>query len=254
MNWPKIKTALICLFLAIDIFLAGWDIALRRGKSRVSDEVVENTVSLLADRTLTVSPALISRSAPRITTVTAKNPMADEAGFIGKILGTGYIKDGNRFYKPGKEVELSDNSFIIKEQKKIASLSEARAWLSDNGFDLSGTVQTEYMGSYLFRTVYSGFELFKSGVTVTCDGETAVAEGMLLYVESEDSKKEEILNVTSVLPRLVTDGAANCEIIGITPGYMCTAAPGERFSETGAIPVYRILLSDGREFFYEAVQ
>ena len=89
MNWPKIKTALICLFLAIDIFLAGWDIALRRGKSRVSDEVVENTVSLLADRTITVSPALISRSAPRITTVTAKNPMADEAGFIGKILGTG---------------------------------------------------------------------------------------------------------------------------------------------------------------------
>ena len=154
---------LICLFLAIDIFLAGWDIALRRGKSRVSDEVVENTVSLpCGTRTITkASPSFIRRSAPRITTVTAKNPMADEAGFIGKILGTGYVEDGNRFYKPGKEVELSDNSFIIKEQKKIASLSEARAWLSDNGFDLSGTVQTEYMGSYLFRTVYSGFELLQ---------------------------------------------------------------------------------------------
>lgn len=254
MNWPKIKTVLICLFLVIDIFLAGWDIALHRGKSKVSEEVIENTVSLLADRTITVSPSLLSRSVPKISTVTAKNPMADEAGFIGKILGTGYIKDENRFLKPGKEVELSDNSFVIKEKKKITSLSEARAWLSDNGFDLSGTVQTEYMGSYLFRTVYSGFELFKSSITVTCDGETSVASGMLLYVEDSDPPKEEILNVTSVLPRLVTDGAANCEIIGISPGYMCTAAPGERFSETGAIPVYRILLSDGREFFYEAVR
>ena len=64
MNWPKIKTALICLFLAIDIFLAGWDIALRRGKSRVSDEVVENTVSLLADRTISAkfSARAISRT------------------------------------------------------------------------------------------------------------------------------------------------------------------------------------------------
>lgn len=254
MNWPKIKTVLICLFLAIDLFLAGWDIALHRGKSKVSEEVIENTVSLLADRSITVSPSLLGRTVPKISQVTAKNPTADEAGFIGKILGTGYIKDGNRFYKPGKEVELSDNSFTIKENKKIGSLSEARSWLSDNGLDLSGTVQTEYMGSYLFRTVYSGYELFESGVTVTCDGENTTASGMLLYVEGGSGKNEEILHVTSVLPRLVSDGAVNCEIIGITPGYMCTAAPDERFSETGAIPAYRILLSDGREFFYEAVQ
>lgn len=254
MNWPKIKTVLICLFLVIDLFLAGWDIALRRGKSKVSEDVIENTVSLLADRTITVSPSLLGRSVPKISSVTAKNPMADEAGFIGKILGTGYIKDGNRFYKPGKEVELSGNRFIIRERKKISSLSEARSWLLDNGLDLSGTVQTEYMGSYLFRTVYSGYELFESGVTVTCDGENTAAEGMLLYVEDGNGSSEEILHVTSVLPRLVSDGAANCGIIGIAPGYMCTASLNERFSETGAIPVYRILLSDGREFFYEAVQ
>lgn len=254
MNWPKIKTVLICLFLVIDLFLAGWDISQRHGKNSVSEEVIENTVKLLEDRTIKVSPNLIRRSLPKMGAVTAKNPMSDEAEFIGKILGSGYAKEDNRFYIPGKEVVIDANGFKISEEKTLNSLEEAKKWLEGNGFDLSGTVETEYMGSYVFRTVYDGFELFGSNITVTCEEKTAVAEGSFFYVSESVRESGEILHVTSVLPYLISDGAENSEITNITPGYMCMSAGDVRFSEASASPVYRIILSDGREFFYDAVK
>lgn len=252
MNWPRIKTVLICLFLVIDIFLAGWDISQRHGKNAVSDEVIENTITLLEDRDIKISPELIRRSVPKMETVTAKNAMADEAEFIGNILGAGYAKEDNRFYIPGKEVIIDTNSFKIAEDKTLNSLEDAKKWLEENGFDLSGTVETEYMGSYVFKTVYNGYELFGSNITVRREENKAIAEGSFLYVFKSGEKSENILHVTSVLPQLISDGARNSEITNITPGYMCTAAGSTRFAEASASPVYRIILSDGREIFYDA--
>ncbi len=254
MNWSKIKTALICLFLAIDLFLVGWDITHLRGKSTVDDEVIENTVSLLRDRGIIVSREVVDNKTPRIGTLTAKNPVADEADFIGKILGKGYIKDGNRFYKAGKEAELFGSAFKITENIKISSVDEAKKWLEDNGISMSDTVQTEYMGSYIFRTFYMGYELFGSKITVRTEGENTVAEGTVLYVTEAQAAKEELLHSTSVLPELVSDGVKACEIISITPGYMCISTNDEGFSEAVASPVYRILLSDGSELFYNAIK
>lgn len=254
MNWPKIKTVLICLFLVIDLFLAGWDISQRHGKNTVTEDVIENTITLLEDRTIKVSPELIRRSVPNMETVTAKNAMADEAEFIGEILGSGYAKEDNRFYISGKEVIVDANSFKIIEDKTVNSLEEAKKWLEDNGFDLSGTVETEYMGSYVFKTVYNGFELFESNITVKREENKTIAEGSFLYASESGAKNEKILHVTSVLPRLISDGVQNSEITNITPGYMCMSVGDARFTEATASPVYRIILSDGREFFYDAAK
>lgn len=254
MNWSKIKTALICLFLAIDLFLVCWDVMHLRGKSTVDDEVIENTVSLLRDRGIAVSKEAVDNKTPKIGTLTAKNPTADEAEFIGKILGKGYVKDGNRFYKEGKEVELSKSAFKITENIKIASVEDTKKWLEDNGIALSDVVQTEYMGSYIFRTFYMGYEVFGSKITVRTEGDSTVAEGTVLYVTEAEGAEKEILHSTSVLPRLVSDGAENCEIISITPGYMCISTSDEGFSEAVASPVYRIRLSDGSELFYDAIK
>lgn len=253
MNWPKIKTALICLFLVIDIFLACWDAAYRRGQTTVSDETVENTVALLADRGISVSKTLLRKSNPSFKPVTAVNPMADEAAFIGNVLGTGYVKEENRFYTENKEVILEGNSFKITEKgKAVSSLAEAKEWLGSNGFDLTETAETEYMGSYVFRTVYDGFELFGSSVTVTAEEGCAVAKGCLLYAKEAKGERTETKNITSILPLLATENAEGCEIISITLGYMCTVTGETRFTETSTGPVYRIILSDGREFFYGA--
>lgn len=253
MNWSKIKTALICLFLAIDLFLLGWDVLTLRGTSIVDSEVIENTVSLLSDRTIYVSYDKVKRETPRIGTVNVQNPLSDEADFIGKVLGRGYVKDDNRFYKDGKEVSIDGNKFKITEKKSIKSIEDAKSWLEENGISVSSAAQTEYMGKYIFRTFYAGYEVFGSDITVSFDGETAIAEGNALYVTGAETSEEKIRHVTSVLPRLISDGVKNCEIESITPGYMCVSLQGARFSEAVASPVYRIRLSDGREVFYDAV-
>ncbi len=255
MNWSRIKTVLIGLFLVMDVFLLIFNTALRHQERTVSDRVIDDTLTVLSQQGLTVSRALLCAETPHMSRLSAENVLADEAAFLGRVLGSGYEKDGQTFSRSGKTVILSGNTFVFREKRTIASADEAFRWLSDNGFDLSDTAQTEYQGQYVFRTMYDKLEVFGSRITVSQAGDEAVAEGSFLYIRgTENEKKSRPRHITFVLPRLLKEGVSNAEIVGIYPGYMCAQGTKERFTEATANPVYRIVLSTGEEFFYNALK
>lgn len=255
MNWSRIKTILIGLFLVIDLFLLIFNVTLRREGRTVSDRVIDDTVEALLTKDITVSRALLSVKTPDMSRLSAQNVLADEAAFLGRVLGGGYEKDGQTFTRGNKTVELSGNTFLIRETRQISSVAEAARWLSDNGFDLSNVAETVYNGRYVFRTVYNDLEVFGSRIIVFQEGEEAVAEGSFLYIRgAENEKKSQTRHITSVLPRILSEGVSHCEVVGIYPGYMCVQSTKERFTEATANPVYRIVLSDGQEFFYNALK
>lgn len=251
MNWPKIKTALIFMFLVIDLFLFVWNISLQKDSLSVDKNTVENTKKLLYDRGIMISDGLIDLEIPEIGSVIVRNSMANQAEFIGNILGGGYIKEGNVFYKDNRSVTINGNKFVITQEGEVDSLDEAEKWLSAMGFNLEDTVRTEYKGGYVFRTVHKGFEVFKSRILVeNKDGELK-AEGSLFYIIEDKEKKGENVHVSSVLPKLIKEGVGGQRITSITTGYLPVIEEGV-FSEADAVASYRILLSDGREFFYSA--
>lgn len=255
MNWSRIKTILIGLFLVIDLFLLIFNTTLRREGRTVSDRVIEDTQAVLSAQGITVSRALLSAKTPDMSRLSAENVLADEAAFLGRVLGSGYTKDGQTFTRGDKTVTLSGNTFVLREKRRISSVAEAGEWLSDQGFDLSATAQTEYNGLYVFRTMYSGLEVFGSRITARQEGDEAVAEGSFLYIRgAENEKQSQTRHITSVLPRILAEGAKSCEVVGVYPGYMCIQSMQERFTEATANPVYRIVLSDGQEFFYNALK
>ncbi len=252
MKWYKIKTILIALFLAIDIFLGFWNLSINKEEKEVSQEVIDNTIEMLSKRDIEVSPLLIEKELPKMRGIVVENSLAKEAEFVGNILGKGYFKEENRFFLEDKELVITGNKFTIKEKKNILSAQEALNWLTECNIDLSGTKQIHYKGEYEFRTMFSGLELFGSNIKVRNEGEYAIAEGSLFYVKRENERKEEIKHITSVLPLLISSGVGKCEITGITAGYTCSSVGDNRFTEASAMPIYRISLSDGRELFYDA--
>lgn len=251
MNWSKIKTVLIALFLLIDVFLVCWNVSQQRDRQTISTDAAANTVEALAARGITVSEGLIAPKIPTMGRLIVKNALADEVAFLGKCLGKGYRKDGSRFFKDGKAVELSGNRFTLTENRSVRTEDEARRWLSDNGFDLSMTRTVKENGAIAFQTVYGEYDVFGSRITVTDEDGTAKADGCFYTVDREEAGTE-VLPMTAVLPRLLAEGIERGVVTAITPGFSAAPDTAERFSEATADAVYCISFADGREFFYNA--
>lgn len=252
MNWSKVKTILIALFLVINVILAGINFFRWNREESISKKTVGNVIKVLENYNVRIEEDLISKEVPELKNLVVRNIIGTEAEFLGGILGRSYWKEDNRFSSGDKSVTIEGNRFVIKEKRAMESLGDAEKWLNDNGIDLSRTMKEEKVGEFVFKTIYEGLEVFESRIYVYTDGEYAVAEGFFLEVSSEEKKQKEARRITSVLPLLIKDGCRDCEIVEISTGYMCDISGSERFSEATASPVYKILTSDGKEYYYSA--
>lgn len=253
MNWKKIKTVLIFLFLAIDIFLIIWNIMLRHEALVVDERTISDTSMLLEKRGIKIPDGIIDEEIPEINGISVRNVLASEAEFVGGILGKRYEKENNVFYNDECSVEINGNSFVIESNVKIKNAEEAEKWLEELGFDLKDTVKAEYRGELIIKSVYKGYDIYGSRISVKVKGNTTVAYGSFFYVIEGSENKTEIRHATSVLPRLIQEGIANCSVSAVNVGYKVDSADN-KFAEATATPTYRILLSDGREIFYNATK
>ncbi len=253
MNWSKIKTVLIFLFLAIDIFLVIWNIFLRQESKIVDEAVIANTKELLSERGINIPEGTIDDDIPDINRVVVRNALANEAEFIGNILKKNYEKNGNVFSSGNCSVEIKGDSFKITEKIKIKNISDAEKWLAGKGIKLEDTVKAEYRGEYIFKSMYKGHEVFGSSISVKMEEEEATAYGKLYYVVENSETETRLIHATAVLPKLIREGIANCTVSSVTLGYMAVT-DGSKFTEANANPAYKILLSDGREIFYNATK
>ncbi len=253
MNWSKIKTVLIIMFSLINIFLIIWNIASEQESRVVNEKAIEYAENLLAERGIAIPDGMIDEEIPDIRPVMVENAMADEAKFLGDILGEKYEKHENVFRNENRSVKLDGNYFEIEEKIFLNNAAEAKEWLITMGLDMKNTIKSEEKGKFEFVSVYKGREIFGSKITVESYATGTKAYGSFFCVVENSEKDADIRHITSVLPKLIREGIENCTVASIKTGYTVINA-GEKFSESGATPTYRILLSDGREIFYNATK
>ena len=253
MNWSKVKTVLIIMFSLINIFLIIWNISINKEKYVVNEKTIKTAERLLEKRGISVPDGMIEEGIPDIRPVVVKNVMADEAKFLGDVLGSKYEKHENVFANGKRSVKIEGNYFEIEEKISINTADEAKEWLTSLGIDMKNTIKSEEKGKVEFISVYKGKEIFGSKITVVTGEKTAKATGSFFYVIENTEKDADILHVTSVLPKLIQEGISDCSVLSIKTGYR-VVTEGEKFSEAGANPTYKILISDGREIFYNATK
>ena len=76
MNWNKVKTVLIYLFLAIDIFLVIWNIRLQNEAGAVGKKTIENTAKLLAARGIELPEGTVTEKIPELKGISVRNAVA----------------------------------------------------------------------------------------------------------------------------------------------------------------------------------
>ena len=87
MNWSRVKTVLIILFLCTDIFLLATYLTSKYASSTISPEVIEATVDVLASNDITVDPSIIPQKIPGVMSFEAENVIFDYEAFAKSILG-----------------------------------------------------------------------------------------------------------------------------------------------------------------------
>ncbi|MBR2476739.1 MAG: hypothetical protein IKB50_01240 [Clostridia bacterium] len=228
MNWERMKSFLIVLFVGINIFLIGFMLNSVKNSSTVSKTVVADTTSILSDNNIYIDSNIIPLS--------TDNP------------GSFEVMPVNVNFTYTSKVQITDKN----------AKSEIKKALKSNGIKNNYIITRNNDGSYCIGQKAYGHFIFDSLINATCSGNTITLTGRWYTLNSKPVGKDgEMLPVTSVLIEFmnnpVRDGNIHNCITSITIGYCVPGHDsGADYISMTAVPCYSINLSNGVSFLYEA--
>ncbi len=267
MNWSRVKTVLIILFLCTDIFLLATYLTSRYASSTISPEVIESTVEVLKNNDITVDPAIIPHKIPSVLYAEAENVISDYETFARKILGDefsavdfGYESVvgkltffGDRFNFVRNPMPTLDLIPVTDEKMAkdvtVSSLqqlgfdlenAEITTKKSDNGY----TVTLEnYANSLPILNSQVLVELSKSGITSI--------SGIWFNESNSQNGSNNIKSITSALIDFIPDAKTPAEITEIELGYNIFDKASYHKSAT-LIPVWKVTTKDADTYLLDA--
>lgn len=269
MNWGRVKTVLIILFLATDIFLLGIYMTSKYSSSTISDEVIEDTVAALANNDITINPDIIPKKTQSAAYAEAENIISDYETFAKNLLGDNIQKIDYGYESPlGKITFYGDRFnyttttylFVSANTETVFDTAAAQDIVTTNlkrlGFDLSSATvsQKEEDNSYVITIENSvnSLPVFNSQVvaTISKSGECSLSGIWFNKAESAGSDIE-LKRVTAALIEFIPQLPEGCEIVKIETGY--NIFDKESFHKSATlIPVWQITCKDGSTYLLDA--
>lgn len=259
MIWYRMKTVLIFLFLAINLFLLGLLGAEWFSARQTEKETAEAAISLLQKNGITVS-AKVPHMTKKLSTLTLQNPKADAENFAAGILGGRAIQMGDAWRREGREVTFLERGFRYESGKARAeavrgSINTMRAALADMGISMDYTSGTVENGAVHFVQEIDGIRLFDFYLTVypAADGTVAAMEGVWAEITEKLQERTRIRPAADALLMFLRESEKKRTVTSITCGYaVLLAENGYRTAD--AVPAWRIETEDGAQYFYDARQ
>lgn len=269
MNWGRVKTVLIILFLATDLFLLGIYMTSKHSSSTISTQVIEDTITVLANNNITISPDIIPRKCQSAPYAEAENVISDYETFAKNLLGSdiqktdfGFESDigkvsfyGDRFnFERNSEMLLLADTIGIENEQKAKEI--ATESLNLIGFDLSNATASisKEDSSYtiIFANTSNSLPIFNSRVTVTLSQNGVMSVSGIWFNQTENSGEDmELKKVTSALIDFIPELPDGGEIVKLETGY--NIFDKESFHKSATlIPVWHITCKDGRTYILDA--
>jgi len=269
MNWSKVKTILIILFLCTDIFLLAMYMTSRYSATTISSEMIENTVAALKNNNITINPDIIPRKTQQIAYAEAENAIHDYESFAKKLLGdnikaieNGYSGDygtvtfyGDRFnYKKNPVTFILTDSITIEDEqtaKDVASTDLTQLGLDVSNASISAKKKDSNF-TVVFENKANDLPIFNSRVTVELSkyGVTSIS-GIWFNQTSHTGEDTEMKKVTSALIEFIPQLPDGGEIVKLQMGY--NIFDKESFHKSATlIPVWHITCKDGSTYLLDA--
>ena len=274
MQWAKTKTILIILFVLVNVYLFWNYIGSTPGEIAVSEEVISDAVTILAERGITIEPTLIPsrEDTVRLFDVTNKYATKDQIG--EKLLGAGFFTetDQKQIYNGDNKVWINGSNFdFVKLTRVPAPISEKTKK------DAKKTSQ-DFLKSMDFWCKYAEFsETEVREEDVVCrfvlkyDKKPVTDSTATIYIDNNGVYKFEARNW---LGDTITDGKhidpepaarilirfsalmeeleiSNIRVTGLERVYYLGSRDGENKTIT-AVPALKIITDTGESYLFDA--
>ena len=269
MNWDRIKTILIVLFLFTDIFLAASIFTAKKEETKISPEVVDAAVKILNQNNISIDKSVIPTKFTQASVLQADNVISDYKSFAQSVLGDSFSSDGEgKFYTENAELTLSGDSFDFKltenqDTSEAYSQSEAQkavfSYLAGLGFDLSDAkVILASSENGVCNMKIRGFDeklpIYSSEIKISASKNEIISFSGSWFNKRDNAAQDSTLkSITSILVDFsaLYDGASRKSITSIESGYSVFDSATYHKSAS-LIPVTKITLDDKMEYFMDS--
>lgn len=238
MNWEKLKTFLIILFIILNIFLI-FVMHIDNSKNiNISDETISNTIKVLENNNILIDKAIIPKKIVSLNAIELKN-----------------VVFGSKF--PKSYQKNADKSFSIMLDANIKSASDIKKILSNAGIDKNAEIVYNEDTSRVNLKIRN-YYIFDIGLDIKeTNGKTVISGNW--YINQTRPKKNnnvsEIIPITGILIEFANQVKSDniIEVKSITLGYYIPESKRNLDNiNTTATPCYRINTSDNKSYFYNA--
>lgn len=249
MNWERIKTFLIVVFVLINLFLIGFMALSFYTSTSVSNETIADTVEILAENQITLNPDIIPRSVSNLQNFDVRSMATD-----GAFPGTHTMDESGRFsyvVPCGETVTLRNAKSVAERLLREAGI-RAYARFERPQEQPDGSIQVAV------RQIIQRYTVFNSAVTVRFAGDTATISGTWYLPETMPRTVRggrDLVYITSVLVDFINnpERPESAEITSIAFGYRVSDYnSGQTHRTIPAVPCYRIVTADGAVYDYNA--
>ena len=270
MNWGRIKTILIILFLFTDIFLAFSIFTSRQKETEISPEVLSATAKILEEHGILIDKSAIPSKISHASVLQADNVISDYSEFAHLLLGDGFSEeDKNTFIAKDMHLSFHGDKFRFEnlsapDISENFTLNEAQksafSYLKGLGFDVSSAkvVSSDSYGG-LFRIkirdyaenmpIYSS----ETDISISKNGVHSLL-GSWFNRRVNNNSDNKLKSPASILVDFAsTYEGADSQIKSTELGYSVLDSATYHKSAS-LIPVTKIQLGSGTEYFIDSRQ
>ena len=257
MNWPRVKTILIFLFLLVDIILLASIIVPSVSLSRIPQETINNTVEVLAKRGIEISPESIPSRRENMGIVELYNLWPDRQALAGKLLGEAETIDGITFKEGTKTLTLDDSGL---KYENTNTENKPAFELIEMGINVRDSVYEEGEDSLRLWQTVDRKKLFESEIYASKEGNRVSVSGYWIFSDRENgvikNTPDTLLDVTGVLIDFINNPLRDAEVkitsveIGYSAGRIYRDVEHKLVSVS---PAYKISTETGAYYMYDAL-
>lgn len=257
MNWPRVKTILIFLFLAVDLILLATIIVPSVSLSRIPQETIENTASLLNSRGIEISADIIParRESMGIVELYNLHPQPDK--LAQKLLGTAATGENNIFSADSRVLTLTDSGFMFENSDVSDSIAHQ---LINLGIDVRENLYEQGKSSLRAWQAVDGRKIFESEIYASQSDDKFTLSGYWIFSDSDKgiitNTPDTLIDVTGVLIDFISNPVRDesVRISSIELGYSTGAAYRDTTHKlVSASPAYKISTDTGAYYMYDAL-
>lgn len=256
MNWSRVKTILIFLFLAVDLILLASIIVPSIDMGRIPQETIETTSQLLSRNGIEISPEIIPSKREQLGIVEVYNMWPSRQNLSEKLIGSSSV-NGNVYTNGSKTLILNDSDFTYQNVESEKTIAHE---LIDIGIDLRDNLYEQGESSVRVWQTVEDKKIFESEVYATISDKKVTASGFWIFSDRENgiiiNTPDTLVDVTGVLIDFINNPVrdSSLKVTSVELGY--SAGNGYRDTSHKLVsvsPAYKIGTDTGSYFIYDAI-